>query len=176
MSTDTILTKPGEGRVVRKTFPVTGMTCAGCATSVESMLKTSEGVADAGVNFANQTAWAEYDEEKTNPSELQKAIRSIGYDIIVNVENPPEVQEELQLKHYQETRHKTIWASVLSFPVFIIGMFFMDLLPDRQACLTEPGYLWFSPHRCYFGLGVVSLLMPGNRLSMEKPIWIPLWH
>jgi len=85
----------------KKTFPVTEMTCAGCAVSVESMLKSAVGVIDAGVNFANQTAWAEFDEGKTNPSELQKTIRSIGYDIIIDVENPSEVQEENAVKALQ---------------------------------------------------------------------------
>ena len=130
----------------RKSFPVTGMTCAGCAVSVESMLKTAKGVTDAGVNFANQTAWAEYDESQTNPSELQKVIRSIGYDIIVDVENPSEVQEEMQLKHYYEVKHRTIWASLLSFPVFIIGMFFMDMPYGTwiSMALTAPVLFWFG--------------------------------
>lgn len=146
MSVNTVSTNSEEGHIIRQTFPVTGMTCAGCATSVESMLKTSDGVLDAGVNYANQTAWAEYDEEKTNPSELQKSIRSIGYDIIVNVENPSEVQEELQRKQYQEIKHRTIWASILSFPVFIMGMFFMELSYGAwiSMVLTAPVLFWFG--------------------------------
>ena len=42
---------------IKETFPVLDMTCAACAVSVESMLKSVEGVKDAGVNFANQDAW-----------------------------------------------------------------------------------------------------------------------
>ena len=122
------------------------MTCAGCAVSVESMLKSAAGVADAGVNFANQTAWAEYDESQTNPADLQKSIRSVGYDLIVDVEDPSQVQEELQLKHYKEVKHRTIWASILSFPVFIIGMFFMDMPYGTwiSMFLTAPVLFWFG--------------------------------
>lgn len=147
MSTDTVLQNQNTTlKTVRKTFPVTGMTCAGCAVSVESMLKSAGGVIDAGVNFANQTAWAEFDEGKTNPSELQKTIRSIGYDIIIDVENHSEVQEEMQLKHYNEVKHRTIWASILSFPVFIIGMFFMDMPYGAwiSMVLTAPVLFWFG--------------------------------
>ncbi len=147
MSTDTVLQNQNTTlKTVRKTFPVTGMTCAGCAISVESILKSAGGVTDAGVNFANQTAWAEFDEVKTNPSELQKTIRSIGYDIIIDVENPSEVQEEMQLKHYNEVKHRTIWASILSFPVFIIGMFFMDMPYGAwiSMILTAPVLFWFG--------------------------------
>lgn len=147
MSIDTVLQNPTTtNNTTRKTFPVTGMTCAGCAVSVESMLKSAGGVIDAGVNFANQTAWAEFDEGKTNPSELQKTIRSIGYDIIIDVENHSEVQEEMQLKHYNEVKHRTIWASILSFPVFIIGMFFMDMPYGAwiSMVLTAPVLFWFG--------------------------------
>jgi Cu2+-exporting ATPase len=36
---------------IKKIFPVLNMTCASCAVSVESMLKTQNGVVNAGVNF-----------------------------------------------------------------------------------------------------------------------------
>jgi Cu2+-exporting ATPase len=110
----------------RKSFPVTGMSCAACAVSVESILKSAPGVQDAGVNYANQSAWAEFDESVTSPATLQDSVRSIGYDLIIDEENPLDIQEELQLKHYKEIKHRTIWASILSLPVFILGMFFMD--------------------------------------------------
>lgn len=35
------------------------MTCGGCAISVESMLKSVDGVKNAGVNFADQAALVE---------------------------------------------------------------------------------------------------------------------
>ncbi|CAN5543067.1 hypothetical protein BH23BAC1_BH23BAC1_45750 [soil metagenome] len=72
---------------IRQNFPVLGMTCAACAVSVESMLKSTEGVVDAGVNFANQTAWAEYD-ASLKPQLLKKAIQDIGYDLIIELKIP----------------------------------------------------------------------------------------
>lgn len=131
---------------VRKNFPVTGMTCAGCAVSVESMLKSTSGVIDAGVNFANQTAWAEYNGQETNPAELQKVIRGIGYDLIIDTENATEKQEEIQLKHYQQIKQSAIWASILSLPVVLIGMFFMDMPYGTwiSMALTAPVLFWFG--------------------------------
>lgn len=132
--------------IVRQSFPVTGMSCSACASSVESTLKTATGVQDAGVNFANETAWAEYDETQTNPMQLQEALRSVGYDIIINVEDPSKVQSDLQLQHYKETRQRTIWASALAFPVFLIGMFFMDIPYANwiSMVLTMPVLFWFG--------------------------------
>jgi Cu2+-exporting ATPase len=37
--------------VKKQTFPVTGMSCAACASSVESILSHTPGVQEAAVNF-----------------------------------------------------------------------------------------------------------------------------
>lgn len=128
MSTITETEKRASNRqYVRETFPVLEMTCAACAVSVESMLKSTPGVKDAGVNFANQTAWVEYDKKQTKPADLQNSVRSVGYDLVVDVEDPQAVQAEAQRKHYEGVKKRTIWSSVLAVPVVIIGMFFMDM-------------------------------------------------
>lgn len=63
--------------ITKESFPVLEMTCAACAISVESILKSVPGVENAGVNFANQSAWVEYDHTVTVDT-LQGAVRSIG--------------------------------------------------------------------------------------------------
>lgn len=132
--------------IQNKSFPVTGITCASCAISVESMLKSATGVTDAGVNFANQTAWVRYNDTLTDPKQLQKVIQSIGYDLIVDAQDPAAAQEEAQQKNYQEIKNRTIWSSVLAFPVFLIGMFFMDMPYAAWVSmfLTAPILVWFG--------------------------------
>lgn len=121
-------TKPDKsGHIVKESYPVLGMTCAACAVSVESMLSSVAGVRDAGVNFANQTAWVEYEQGKVSPETLRDTVRSIGYDLVIEKENQEQVQEEAQKKHYRQIKQRTIGASLLSLPIVIIGMFFMDL-------------------------------------------------
>ena len=119
--------KSSNGKYMRESFPVLEMTCAACAISVESMLKATAGVKDAGVNFANQTAWVEYDQKVTKPVDLQNSVRAIGYDLVVDVEDPQAVQQEAQRKHYESVKRRTIWSSILAVPLVIIGMFFMDM-------------------------------------------------
>lgn len=113
--------------ITKETFPVLEMTCAACAVSVESMLKSVAGVEDAGVNFANQSAWVSYDPAVATPEILQNTIRSIGYDLVIDKENQDEVKEQAQQKHYRQIKQRTIWASALSLPIVIIGMFFMNM-------------------------------------------------
>lgn len=127
MVANTISNSHKPKTVKRETFPVLEMTCAACAVSVESMLKSTTGVYDAGVNYANQSAWVEYDTNTANAGDLQNAVRSIGYDLVVNVEDPQAVKEEAQRKQYESIKSRTIWSSILAFPVVVIGMFFMDM-------------------------------------------------
>lgn len=131
---------------VKQSFPVLEMTCAACAVSVESMLKNTPGVKDVSVNFANQTALVEYDAVQTSPTNLQQAVRAIGYDLVVNVEDPQAVKEEAQRRHYQQLKTRTTWAAVLSLPVVVIGMFFMDWQPGTYLSM-----LLSAPVVFYFG-------------------------
>ena len=116
-----------KDKIKKTTFPVLEMTCAACAISVESMLKSTAGVLDAGVNFANQSAWVTYDPDLATPQTLQTAIRAIGYDLVIDTENQHEVKETAQRKAYEALKKRTIWSSLLSLPVVIIGMFFMNI-------------------------------------------------
>jgi P-type Cu2+ transporter len=119
-------TKTGPLKV---TLPVTGMTCAGCAVSVESMLKHTPGVADAGVNFANQSAWVQYEPSEVTLPELDQVLQGVGYGFILTAGEDEALAEQEQVQHqrYQELKKRTIWAGVLTLPVVVIGMFFMDM-------------------------------------------------
>jgi len=115
-----------DKQYIRKNFPVLGMSCAACAVSVESMFKKTEGVKDAGVNYANQSAWVEV-ENGFDAIALKNTIQAIGYDIIITEENAQAIQEDAQVKQYQKLKMRTIFSVVLTLPVFTIGMFFMDM-------------------------------------------------
>ena len=116
-----------SGKYTKDSFPVLEMTCAACAISVESMLKSTAGVKAASVNFANQTALVEYDSAVAKPVDLKHAVQSIGYDLVVDVVDPQAVQDEAKRKYLGEVKRSTLWSASLSVPVVIIGMFFMDL-------------------------------------------------
>ena len=130
---------------VKKNFPVTGLSCASCAISVESMLKAQEGVIDAAVNYANSTAWVEYLPGTASPNNFKSVIQSIGYDLLIEDEGHDH-QEEMQVIHYKELKNKTLWASVLAFPVVVIAMFMMNIPYANwiMLMLTTPVIFWFG--------------------------------
>ncbi len=140
----------GSVALQRQTYPVLEMTCAACAVSVESMLKSTPGVKDAGVNFANQSAWVEFDESITKPSDLQNVVRSIGYDLVVDVEDPQAIKEAAQQRHYEAVKKRTIWSSILALPVVVIGMFYMDLPYGNYISMVLAAPVIFYFGRNYF--------------------------
>ncbi|WP_421829357.1 heavy metal translocating P-type ATPase [Larkinella sp.] len=135
---------------VRKTYPVLEMSCAACAVSVESMLKTTPGVVDAGVNYANQQAWVEFDPQTVTQQELQTAIRSIGYDLVMDAEDPQAVQAEARERQYESLKKRTIWAAVLSVLVVVIGMFFMTIPYANEIMLVLSAPVVFGLGRSFF--------------------------
>ncbi len=132
---------------VKKSFPVMGMTCASCAGSAESIVKYQEGVVEASVNFATGNLTVEYLPNITNAARLQKAVQSAGYDLLVTDESrQQETLETIHARNLQKLKTKTIWAIILSLPVVVIGMFFMDMPYSNEImwALTTPVVLWLG--------------------------------
>ncbi|WP_020604939.1 heavy metal translocating P-type ATPase [Spirosoma spitsbergense] len=143
--------KTGSEKRTHQTFPVLEMTCAACAVSVESMLGNTPGVAKATVNYANQSATVDYDPAVITPAGMQQVLQGIGYDLVVDVEDPGQVQQEAQQRQYEALKKRTIWAVLLSVPVVLIGMFFMGSVPYANymmMVLSAPVVFWLG--RSYF--------------------------
>ncbi|WP_430611773.1 heavy metal translocating P-type ATPase [Flavobacterium sp. JP2137] len=132
---------------VKNTFPVLGMTCASCAGSAESIVTYEAGVISASVNFATGNLTVEYLPNITDASKLQKAVQAVGYDLLIVDENKQ--QESLEAIHeekFRKLKSKTIWAVILSLPVFAIGMFFMDMPYGNEIMwlFSTPVVLWLG--------------------------------
>lgn len=108
-------------------FPVTGMTCASCASSVETMLGAQSGVDKAEVNYATQSVKVSFHPDIVQPIKLKQSVQSIGYDIIIDATNGKQKQEEAQQVYYKALKRNITWATILTIPVVLIGMVFMDM-------------------------------------------------
>lgn len=132
---------------VKKTFPVLGMTCASCAGSTESIVKYQEGVVSASVNFATGNLTVEYLPNITDAFKLQKAVQSIGYDLLVEDEaRQQETLEAIHAEKFRKLKNKTTWAVLLSLPVVTIGMFFMNMPYANEIMwlFATPVVLWLG--------------------------------
>lgn len=113
--------------VMKRVYPVTNMSCAGCAAGVEKTLQAQPGVIYAVVNFADSSVVLETDSDVTSPEKLRDVVRAMGYDMII--EDPDEariIKEERELSNFRKLKRNTILSWVFSTPVMIISMLFMD--------------------------------------------------
>ena len=62
-----------ELKIVKKQFPVTGMSCASCASNIETTLKKQPGVVKASVNLASQIATLEFNPSVVKPHDLKRS-------------------------------------------------------------------------------------------------------
>lgn len=132
---------------VKKSFPVLQMTCASCAISVESMLKSQAGVVNASVNYANAKVSVEFIPSLIQVEHLRKVVQSIGYDLLID-ESPSgdETIMHIQKENFKTLKKKTYWALILSIPVVVIGMFFMNMPFANEI-------MWFLSTPVLFWLG-----------------------
>lgn len=132
---------------VKKSFPVLGMSCASCASSAQSILEHEPGVITASVNYGTGNLQVEYLPNMTGALQLQKAVQSVGYDLLLEDESVrQETLETIQEEKYQRLKKRTIWAVILSLPVFVIGMFFMNM-PYANPIMwffSTPVVLWLG--------------------------------
>ncbi|HMU15032.1 MAG: heavy metal translocating P-type ATPase [Bacteroidetes bacterium] len=115
-----------EVPTLKRTFPVTGMTCASCVASVESMLKAQPGVLSAAVNLATNTVQVQYVPGVIDERRMQTAIQSIGYDLLLaDGQQATDDLEAIQRKRMAQLKRKLIASVALSIPLVVIGMFLM---------------------------------------------------
>ena len=136
-----------EKNIVQETFPVLGMSCASCSARVEKTLNHQSGVKKAVVNYASATATVEYDPTSCSSEALQQAVQAAGYDLLINQDdNTLEEAEEAHNKKFSVLKFRTTWAIILSMPVVIIGMFFMDMPHANPImwALSTPVVFWLG--------------------------------
>ena len=136
-----------EKNIVQETFPVLGMSCASCSARVEKTLNHQSGVKKAAVNYASATATVEYDPTSCSSEALQQAVQAAGYDLLIKQDgNTLEEAEEAHNKKFSALKFRTTWAIILSMPVVIIGMFFMDMPHANPImwALSTPVVFWLG--------------------------------
>src|ERR1051326_7721879 len=108
----------------RVDLPVSGMTCAACARTIERTLSHTRGVESARVNFATATATVEYDPGVARPVDFVGAIEELGYGVPKTEAREP----DYRLRLYT--------ALAFAAPVLVLGM--LHRLPWIQLVLSFP--------------------------------------
>ncbi|GMR65726.1 heavy metal translocating P-type ATPase [Bacillus sp. MN7755] len=129
-------------------FTVSGMTCAACANRVEKRLNKLEGVNEATVNFALETATVDFNPDEVNVNEMKSAITKLGYKLEVKSDEQDESTDH-RLQEIERQKKKFIISFILSFPLlwamvshfsFTSFIYLPDMLmnPWVQLALATP--------------------------------------
>ncbi|MBL7956171.1 MAG: copper-translocating P-type ATPase [Flavobacteriales bacterium] len=111
---------------VKRSFPVTGMTCASCVLQVEKALLAEPGVEGVTVNLATNTAQVVGVEAALDGQRLQRAVRNAGYDLLITESGKAAVEAERLQERRLADLQRRLWIAVsLSTPLVVIAMFLM---------------------------------------------------
>ena len=101
----------------RVDLPITGMTCASCATRVERRLNRLDGVT-ATVNYATERASVEFDPEAVAPEQFVEAVEAAGYEAALPDDAAPAVEAD----EGDPLLRRLIISALLSLPLLPISM------------------------------------------------------
>ncbi|HFJ9453187.1 ATPase P [Bacillus cereus] len=129
-------------------FTVSGMTCAACANRVEKRLNKLEGVNEATVNFALESATVDFNPDEINVNEMKGAITKLGYKLEVKSDEQ-DGSTDHRLQEIERQKKKFIISFILSFPLlwamvshfsFTSFIYLPDMLmnPWVQLALATP--------------------------------------
>ena len=105
------------------TLPITGMTCANCAITVERTLKKTGGVSDASVNFASERATVRFDPASVSVEELARAVERAGYGVVLTDEGELEDAEARARAEDITQQSRKFWTGVaFAGPLFVLSM------------------------------------------------------
>ncbi|MDQ0860893.1 heavy metal translocating P-type ATPase [Bacillus sp. V2I10] len=97
-------------------FNISGMTCAACANKIEKRLNKLNGVQNATVNFALESALVEYNPDEVSIVDMKEAIKKLGYRLEQKQEAAGEKVDHRQ-KEIEKQTGKFIFSSILSIPL-----------------------------------------------------------
>jgi Cu+-exporting ATPase len=145
----------GKPDGLKRSFRVTGMTCATCSRTVEKALRKTECVSFAAVNLATETAFIVL--ERDIPQEtIEAAVRAVGYDVAYGS------SEDLDRKRYEQSRRNLFVSWAVTAPLMVLMLFHM-------AGAHVAGFLWMEI------AGGAIVLFGAGRASL-KGAWIALSH
>ncbi|TVQ96916.1 MAG: copper-translocating P-type ATPase [Desulfovibrionales bacterium] len=136
---------------------IRGMTCAACVRRVEQAIAGLEGVDQAEVNLATETAQVRFQPKKVNLPAILEAVQDAGYEAFVQddeqdapQESLVEIQRREMLSRLATLRGKMILAMAFAVPIFIVSM-------GEMVGLPMPTLL--SPHHSPLTFALVQFLL-----------------
>jgi Cu+-exporting ATPase len=128
-------------------LPIGGMTCASCASHVETGLESVPGVLSASVNLATERVTINYLPGAADLGDFRRAVESTGYQVLDIEENDAEQDIDQEARKMAQAKFRMWVAWAFTTPIILwmfAEMFF--------------GIVW--PNPTIFNLGMIILALP----------------
>lgn len=107
------------------TIPISGMTCAACATKIEKTVKNLSGVTQSSVNFATEKITIKYNPSIIRISEIKSSIIKLGYTPLESISSN-KVDED---KKRKELEIKILWIKFTISTIFALPLLYLAMAP-----------------------------------------------
>ena len=132
----------------QRDFAVDGMTCSGCSSRVEKVLRDAPGVVDADVNLALERATVTVVQGTATFPALTERVAQAGYQLRASASNDRKAAQRQAQEAWDgrlaAERRQVLVASVLTVPM-VVGMIFqfaglddLHLMPAAEVLLATP--------------------------------------
>jgi len=131
-------------------FPIEGMTCASCVNRITRFLRKVDGVEDANVNLAAESATVRFDPSRVMVRDLAEAVEAAGYVArleqaatadhdagVAEAAGARSERDEAAARHLASLRRRLIVATVLTIPL-LGGLARMTVAPWLPPILSDP--------------------------------------
>ncbi len=148
-------------------LPIEGMTCASCVNRIERFLRKTEGVQDATVNLATETATIRYLPAVADRDRLVGAVEAAGYDVRIMPEPAPGTErvsllEELSADDAARAREeRTLLREAVGSIVVAVLIMVAMFVPQTSIPMETINWIALRPGHDRPGLGRTSVL-PGR--------------
>lgn len=126
---------------MKKTFKISGMTCAACAARIERFVKKLDGVSAASVNFAAESLTVDF--ERIGVKDIQNAVVKAGYAFADKNAKP-------KMPHDKVMLIRLILSMLFAVPLLTVSMGHMIGMPLPDA---------IEPHHSPMGFAVIQLAL-----------------
>lgn len=139
------------------TFKLRGMSCASCAKTIETAIRSVPGVTQSNVNFAAEQVSVTYNANQTNIATIQEAVDAAGYfaqPISADVLAPTDDADRREQRRESRQLLRKIWFGAIVSIILVMGSFsamtglpiaFIPMWlhnPWLQLALTTPVLVW----------------------------------
>ena len=147
---------------MKRTFDITGMTCAACSARVEKAARGVDGVRDVAVNLLKNTMEAELDEAPGVAEAVERAVEKAGYGAFARPERaaPSPATRAAQARpvadaaaEAKRVRTRLVVSTAFTVPLFYLSMGHMFGWP-------LPGFFLGEANVMPFALTQFLLLLP----------------